>query len=94
MAPVARFREDTDVAHCRSNLSTEEELRAAQHTIRALIDAQQLLRQELDAKEVCAAGSHSRARARALDCPASMGAAKLTSSSKRVGDGVLAVFRV
>ena len=29
MAPVARFREDTDFAHCCSNLSTEEELRAA-----------------------------------------------------------------
>jgi hypothetical protein len=68
MAPVARFREDTDFAHCCSNLSTEEELRAAKHTIRALLDSRQLLRQELDAKEVCAAGSYARARARAFDC--------------------------
>ena len=94
MAPVARFREDTNFVHCCSNLSTEEELRAAQHTIRALLDAQQLLRQELDAKEVCVAGSHARARARTLECPASMEAAKLTPSSKRVVDGVSAVFRV
>jgi hypothetical protein len=93
MAPVARFREDTDFAHCCSNLSTEEELRAAQHTIRALLDAQQLLRQELDAKEVSVAGSPARAR-RTLECPASMEAAKLTPSSKRVVEGVLAVFRV